>query len=141
MICNSNTHTHTTLTMGIWNTNNGNKYNVNIKPGLVSAMRAKGARFCWFRDNPGINNESDNTYYEDVTSDNETHRKLREGITVVCEDGESLVGYVTHYVSNESGQTTGTNISDWFIFQPGTYPTHYIIQYSVDEDDVHIEEL
>lgn len=139
MICNSNTHT--TLTMGIWNTNNGNKHNVNIKPGLVSAMRAKGARFCWFRDNPGINNESDNTYYEDVTGDNETHRKLREGITVVCEDGESLTGYVTHYVSNESGQTFGTNISDWFIFQPGTYPTHYHIQHSVDEDDVYIEEL
>ena len=29
MICNSNTHT--TLTMGIWNTNNGNKHNVNIE--------------------------------------------------------------------------------------------------------------
>jgi len=35
----------------------------------------------------------------------------------------------------------GTDIGDWFIIQEGTYPTHYHIQHSVDEDDVYIEEL
>ena len=124
--------------MGTWTTNNGNKHNVNIKSTLVSAMRAKGARFCWFNDNPGINDKNNNTYYEDVADDNETQRKLREGIAVVCEDGETLTGYVIHLVD---GSAAGTNISKWFIFQPGSYPTVYHIQHSVDEDDVYIEEL
>lgn len=115
--------------MGIWTTNNGNKHNVNIKSTLVSAMRAKGARFCWLNNNPGINDSKD---------DDETSKTPRQDITVVCEDGETLTGYVIHLVR---GSAAGTNISKWFIFQPGTYPTHYHIQHSVDEDDVYIEEL
>ena len=123
--------------MAIWNTNNGNKHNVNITPGLVSAMRAKGARFCWLNDNPGINDKNNNTYFEDTVDDG-THRQRRENISVLCEDGETLTGYVIHLVS---GSATGTNITNWFIFQPGTYPTVYHTQHSVDEDDVYIEEL
>lgn len=118
-----------TIKMGIWTTNNGNKHNVNIKSTLVSAMRAKGARFCWLNNNPGINDSKD---------DDETSKTPRQDITVVCEDGETLTGYVIHLVR---GSAAGTNISKWFIFQPGTYPTHYHIQHSVDEDDVYIEEL
>lgn len=127
-----------TIKMGIWTTNNGNKHNVNIKSTLVSAMRTKGARFCWLNDNPGINDKNDNTYYVDSKDDDETSKTLRQDITVVCEDGETLTGYVIHLVR---GSAAGTNISKWFIFQPGTYPTHYHIQHSVDEDDVYIEEL
>ena len=87
--------------MGIRNTNNGNKHNVNIKSGLVSAMRAKGARFCWFQDNPGINDETNEVYFETTTikgddGKDEEHRSRRENITVTCEDGERITGYVTH---------------------------------------------
>ena len=130
--------------MGIWNTNNGNKHNVNIKPGLISAMRAKDARFCWFQDNPGINDETNEVYFETTTikghgGKDEEHRSRRENITVTCEDGERITGYVTHQVAGYA--CDGTDISDWFIFQPGTYPTCYNIQHSVDQDDVYIEEL
>lgn len=125
------------IKMGIWTTNNGNKHNVNIKSTLVSAMRAKGARFCWLNDNPGINDKNNNTYYQSVTED-ETSRCLRQDITVVCEDGETLTGYVNHLVR---GSAAGTNISSWFIFQPGSYPTNYHIQHSVDKNDIYVEEL
>lgn len=125
--------------MGIWTTNNGNKHNVNINYTLVSVMREKGARFCWLNDNPGINDKNNNnTYYQSVTEHDETSQCLRQDKTVVCEDGETLTGYVIHLVR---GYATGTNISDWFIFQPGTYPTRYHIQHPVDGDDVYIEEL
>ena len=130
--------------MGIWNTNNGNKHNVNIKSGLVSAMRAKGARFCWFQDNPGINDETNEVYFETTTikghdGKDEEHRSRRENITVTCENGDIITGYVSHLV--EGYACMGTDIGDWFIIQEGTYPTHYHIQHSVDEDDVYIEEL
>jgi len=130
--------------MGIWNTNNGNKHNVNIKSGLVSAMRAKGARFCWFQDNPGINDETNEVYFETTTikghdGKDEEHRSRRENITVTCENGDRITGYVSHMVAGYS--CMGTDIGDWFIIQEGTYPTHYHIQHSVDEDDVYIEEL
>ena len=110
--------------MGTWTTKNGNVHNVNIEDSHLLAMKAQGSRFCWFQDNPGINDENNNTYYEDSKDevDGETHRILRQGITVVCEDGETLTGYVSHCVS---GPAAATNIKNWFIFQPGTYPTTY----------------
>ena len=121
--------------MGTWTTKNGNVHNVNIEDSHLLAMKAQGSRFCWFQDNPGINDENNNTYYEDskVEVDDETRRTLRQGITVVCEDGETLTGYVSHYV--ERPNTAATNISNWFIFQPGTYPTTYT------RNNVYIEEL
>ena len=120
--------------MGTWTTKNGNVHNVNIEDSHLLAMKAQGNRFCWFQDNPGINDENNNTYYEDSKNevDGETHRTLRQGITVVCEDGETLTGYVSHYVK---GHASATNIKNWFIFQPGTYPTTYSMI------DMHIEEL
>lgn len=120
--------------MGIWTTTNGNEHNVNIEHNQILSMKAKGARFCWFQDNHGINDTNNNTYYEDFKDEDngETNRKLRQGITVICEDGETLTGYVSHYVS---GPAAATNIKNWFIFQPGTYPTTY------SRIDMHIEEL
>ena len=135
-------HTHIDLNeiiikMGIWTTNNGNKHKVNIESRYILDMKARGARFCWIHDNPGINDEKNNTYFEDTVDDG-THRQRRENISVLCEDGENIIGYISHFVG---GCAAGTNITNWFIFQPGTYPTVYHTQHSVDEDDVYIEEL
>ena len=72
-------------------------------------------------------NNNDTT--DDTTGDtNDPHRALREGITVVTENGEKVNGYVVHWVRNYNYETPGTDIQNWFIFQPGTYPTHYIIK-------------
>ena len=79
-------------------------------------------------------------YYEDKTEDEETHRILRQGIKVCCEDGETLTGYVSHYVN---GNAAATDIKNWFIFQPGTYPTTYsrVDRGAQKDEDVTIEEL
>ena len=136
--------------MGYWTTKSQNKYNVNLENDLIKAMQKAGARFCFMSDNAGIDDENNETFYkteenddEETNDDNETnepHRVLREGITVVTENGERITGYVTHWVQNYNNQTTGTDIQKWFIFQPRTYPTHYIIERH-DENDVVITDL
>ena len=71
--------------MGIWTTNAGKSYKVNIRQDQINAMKAAGARFCWFRNNPGINNENNEIYYEDGKDEQgESHRILKQGITVTC---------------------------------------------------------
>ena len=112
--------------MGVWTTQNGNKYSVNIELENIIMMQSHGARFCWMHDNNGILDENSD-YYQDCTKnehsaqDNQTRRKLKEEITVVCEDGENIKGYVTHWVR---GPAAATNQQNWFIIQPGTYPTY-----------------
>ena len=113
------------LTMGIWTTNSGNSYKVNIRQDHISAMKEAGARFCWFKDNPGINNENNEIYYEDANDEHDKSRRtLREDITVTCENGDRITGYVTHMVNGY--ECMGTNIGNWFIIQE-TYPDGHII--------------
>ena len=125
--------------MGIWTTNAGKSYKVNIRQDQINAMKAAGARFCWFRNNPGINNENNEIYYEDGKDEQgESHRILKQGITVTCENGDIITGYVSHLV--EGYACMGTDIGDWFIIQEGTYPTHY--KYGVRErEEMTVEDL
>ena len=132
--------------MGYWKTKNGNQYNVNLEDDLIKAMKKAGARFCLMSDTPGIADENNETFYQtkqdnDITTNNttnnttdtstdtdESHRALRKSITVVTENGEQVTGYVAHWVRNYNNRTPTTDIQNWFIFQPGTYPTPYIIE-------------
>ena len=129
--------------MGIWTTNAGNNYRVNIIQDQICNMKEAGARFCWFKDNPGINDENNEVYFETMTiNENEghdkEHRSRRENITVTCEDGDRITGYVTHLVAGY--QCMGTHIGDWFIIQKGTYPTLY--KYEVKEtEEIVVEDL
>jgi len=115
--------------MGTWTTKNGNAYSLNIDHWMINRMKTYGARLCWMRDNRGILDENSD-YYEDYNEVNDGDggdggvikgRKLKEGIIVVCEDGDSITGYVTHWVK---GPCSGTDEQNWFIIQPGTYPTY-----------------
>ena len=126
--------------MGYWHTNSGKVYKVNLGQDHIKAMKDAGACFCWFKDNPGINDENNETFYETEEDDGEKIRVLREGITVTAENGQihPFPGYVLHWVENKEGQTMGTNIKEWFIFQPKTYPTSYIIS---RENDVVVTDL
>ena len=112
--------------MGFW-TSQKNSYKVNIRQDQINAMKAAGARFCWFRDNPGINDKNNDVYFEtkmiNIGGQDEEHRSRRENITVTCEDGDRITGYVTHLVAGY--ECMGTDIGDWFIIQEGTYPTTY----------------
>jgi hypothetical protein len=106
--------------MGIWTTQNGNTYSINIEENNIVMMQSYGARLCWMHDNRDILDEKSD-YYEDYKENDQTLRTMKEGITVVCEDGDYITGYVTHWVR---GPASGTNERNWFIIQPGKYPTY-----------------
>jgi len=123
--------------MGYWHTNSGKVYKVNLGQDHIKAMKDAGACFCWFKDNPGINDENNETFYETKEDDGEKIRVLREDIKVIAENGQllpTLTGYVSHWVENKHGETTGTDIKGWFIYQPGTWPTEYKIRRNPEED-------
>lgn len=124
--------------MGYWTTKSGERYLLNIERTLIESMKKKGACFCWFRDTPGINDAQNETFYMTKEDGEDSSRVLRQGITVTAENGDEVTGYVSHWVENSNLQTTGTNIQNWFIFQPGTYPTSYIIS---SENEVVLTEL
>ena len=110
--------------MGIWTTNAGKSYKVNIRQDQICKLKAAGARFCWFKDNPGINDENNEIYFEtktinDRTGENKDSRVRRENITVTCEDGDVITGYITHLV--EGYACMGTHIGDWFIIKPSIH--------------------
>ena len=110
--------------MGIWTTNAGNNYKINIGQDQICKMKEAGARFCRFSDNPGINDENNEIYFETITindrdGENKNHRKRREDITVTCEDGDRITGYIAHLV--EGYQCMGTHIGDWFIIKPSIH--------------------
>ena len=105
--------------MGIWKTKNGKRYRLNIGTASIVNLQKNDARFCRIEDNPGIEDENNATYYEAVKD--ESHRKLRDCITVTCEDGDEITGYVIHWVPDYS--CDGSDVGEWFIIQPATNPT------------------
>lgn len=130
--------------MGYWITANGNRHNVNLEDNLIKAMKKRGARFCWMKDTPGIKNKDNEMFYETKTEneygEDQTWRSLRNGITVKSEDGEQVTGYITHWVLNMGNKTPGTDIQNWFIMQPGRYPTQYIIK-ETEHREMVVEDL
>ena len=57
--------------MGYWETSSGERYMANIDQRLIRAMKDAGARFCWFKDNPGIDDETNEIFYEEKEYDGE----------------------------------------------------------------------
>ena len=139
--------------MSPWKTKS-NSFTVNINERLIRAMKNKGARFCKMGDNGDIDNEN-SSWWMDVTTEKndenqsdenqsdenqsdenqseETHRKLKENITVKTVDGDSVTGYITHWVR---GPCSGTNEKNWFIIQPGHYPTTYTLENAMIVEDL-----
>jgi len=139
--------------MSPWKTKS-NSFTVNINERLIRAMKNKGARFCKMGDNGDIDNEN-SSWWMDVTTEKndenqsdknqsdenqseetqskETHCKLKENITVKTVDGDSVTGYITHWVR---GPCSGTNEKNWFIIQPGQYPTTYTLENAMIVEDL-----
>ena len=130
--------------MGLWETNdNPSGFEVNIDQKHIDVLKREGARFCWISDNQGINDENNENYWENVPNDekegdNDHRRRKDRGVQVVDSDGNTVIGYVNHMVT---GPCFGTPLCDWFIIQPGSYPTEYIIKKDVTRDDVVITDL
>ena len=139
--------------MSPWKTKS-NSFTVNINERLIRAMKNKGARFCKMGDNGDIDNEN-SSWWMDVTTEkndenqsdeiqsdenqsdknqsDKNHRKLKENITVKTVDGDSVTGYITHWVR---GPCSGTNEKNWFIIQPGQYPTTYTLENAMIVEDL-----
>ena len=107
--------------MGIWTTKNGKRYKVNIGTASIVKLQNDGARFCRIRDNPGIKDENNDTYYEAVNKEGESRRKLRDCITVTCEDGDEITGYVIHWVPDYRCDGS-PDVGEWFIIKPSIHP-------------------
>ena len=121
--------------MNSWTTKNS-AFNVNIEQRLIRVMQSKGARFCKMSHNSDIDNKN-SKWWEDGPSESagedQSRRKLKQDITVTTVDGDSVTGYITHWVK---GPCSGTNEINWFIIQPGKYPTKYILT-----NDLFVEDL
>ena len=105
--------------MGIWKTKNGREYKVNIGTASIVNLQNDGARFCRIRDNPGIKDKNNDRYYEAANGkEGDSGRKLREDITVKCEDGDIITGYIIHWV--DGFQCYGTDQGEWFIIKPNS---------------------
>lgn len=108
--------------MGIWKTKNGKRYRLNIGTASIVNLQKNGARFCRIGDNPGIEDENNDTYYESVKdAQDESHRKLRDCITVTCENGDEITGYVIHWVGSYSCDGS-SDVGEWFIIKPSIHP-------------------
>jgi len=122
--------------MNSWTTKNS-AFNVNIEQRLIRVMQSKGARFCKMSHNSDIDNKSSKWWEDDTRNDNadenQSRRKLKQDITVTTIDGDSVTGYITHWVT---GPCIGTNEINWFIIQPGKYPTKYILTNELFVEDL-----
>ena len=109
--------------MGIWETKNGKRYRLNIGTASIVNLQKNDARFCRIGDNPGIEDENNDTYYEAVKdAQDESDRKLRDCITVTCEDGDESTGYVIHWVPDYRCDGS-PDVGEWFIIKPASNPT------------------
>ena len=103
--------------MGRWITKKGKRYRINLSPYQIEKLQKNGARFCRIGDNPGIEDENNDTYYETVNKEGESgRRKWRESIAVECEDGDIITGYIIHWV--DGYECERTDQGDWFIIKP-----------------------
>lgn len=122
--------------MNSWTTKNS-AFNVNIEQRLIRVMQSKGARFCKMSHNSDIDNKNSKWWEDDTRNDdadeNQSMRKLKQDITVTTVDGDSVTGYITHWVT---GPCSGTNEINWFIIQPGKYPTKYILTNELFVEDL-----
>ncbi len=108
--------------MGIWETKNGKRYRLNIGTANIVKLQKNGARFCRIVDNPGIKDENNDTYYEAVKdAQDKSRRKLRDCITVKCEDGDEITGYVVHWVPDYRCDGS-PDVGEWFIIKPSIHP-------------------
>ena len=100
--------------MGIWTTN-GKSLIVNLTQDLVNRWQRRGLKFCWMKMNSTILNEKDNTYFESKEEDDETHRVLKDKVSVKDITGNNINGHIIHWVR---GPASGTPLRDWFIIIP-----------------------
>jgi len=100
--------------MGIWTDSNGQSWNINIGGRALAEMqRNPNFKFCWIKDTPGIDDESDsNFYHEEEGEDEQKNQGRNKVVTVNCADGSTATGKVYHWVN---GVSHNCSLEHWFI--------------------------
>jgi len=99
--------------MGIWIDSNGQSWDINIGgPFLKEMQRNPAFKFCWIRDTPGIDDESNLNFYHEETIDEQKRQIFNKVITVNCADESTVTGRICHLVK---GVTNNCSLSGWFI--------------------------
>ena len=99
--------------MGIWIDSNGQSWDINMEGRALAKMqRNPDFKFCWMKDSPGIDDESNLNFYHEETIDEQKDQTFNKVGTVNCADGSPVSGRVYHWVK---GSCCGTPLKNWFI--------------------------
>jgi hypothetical protein len=100
--------------MGIWIDSNGQSWNINIGGrSLAELQKNPDFKFCWIRDTPGIDDESNLNFYHEETMDEQKKKQaFNKVVTVNCTDGSTATGRISHWVN---GKTHNCSLEHWFI--------------------------
>ena len=71
-----------------------------------------GFKFCWIRDTPGIDDESNLNFYHEETIREQKMQVFNKVVTVNCADGSHATGKVYHWVN---GFSYNCSLKYWFI--------------------------
>lgn len=79
-------------------TTNGIEINTNLSENSFEQLQNGTYKIGLFSDNPGINNDDNNTYYQTVTDDqNEQKRVFKNKVTVNLLDGNRINAHIIHW--------------------------------------------
>jgi len=99
--------------MGIWIDSNGQSWDINIDGRYLKKIQGNpDFKFCWIRDTPGIDDESNLNFYHEETIREQKQQLFNKEVTVNCADGSPATGKVYHWVK---GPCCGTPLKNWFI--------------------------
>jgi len=99
--------------MGIWIDSNGQSWDINMGGRELAEMQKNlDFKFCWIKDTPGIDDESNLNFYHEETIDEQKDQTFNKVVNVNCADGGLVTGRVYHWVK---GPGSGTPLKNWFI--------------------------
>jgi hypothetical protein len=99
--------------MGIWIDSNGQSWDINMEGRTLAKMqRNPDFKFCWMKDSPGIDDESNLNFYHEETIGEQKGQMFNKAVTVNCPYGSQVSGKVYHWVK---GPCCGTPLKNWFI--------------------------
>jgi len=99
--------------MGIWIDSNGQSWDINMEGRALAEMQKNpDFKFCWIRDTPGIDDESNLNFYHEETIREQKRQVFNKVVTVNCADGSQATGKVYHWAN---GFSYNCSLKYWFI--------------------------
>lgn len=106
--------------MGIWTDSNGQSWKINIGGQALALMQKNpDFKFCWMKDTPGIDDESNLNFYHEETIHEQKRQMFNKEVTVKCADGSMTTGKVYFWVKYPCFSTP---LENWFILCTKEHP-------------------